>query len=167
MISSLTSLFLGSVTGLHVACYGAYKDSPHERFKLLRFIREIILATIIAATTWKIFPEYRLLPAFLFFLFVLAWSRIVTEAYKLFVRTEPQNGLLAGMATAVGGGYKDGLFEGLSTLSRLIQSIIKSASYLFCRIYLPGLSFCYWCILKFDESGFSYGRGGVHRVAFV
>ena len=167
MISLSTSFFLGSVAGLHAACYGAYKDSPYERFKPLRFVREIVIATVIAVAVWQLLPEYRLLPLFLFFLFVLAWSRIITEAYKLFVRVEPQSqylipsqvhlwrriinsrierlilgvavglglylfwygsqkiyqslslsysaaiiGLLAGIATALGGGYKDGLFEG-------------------------------------------------------
>jgi len=36
-------LFLALVAGIHVACYGAYKDSPYEGFKLIRFFREFLI----------------------------------------------------------------------------------------------------------------------------
>lgn len=84
-------MFIGSIAGLHAACYGAYKDSPHETFIWQRFIREIIIATVIAAFIRTMFPTHAAtLSLPVFFLVVLAWSRIVTESYKLFIRSESQ-----------------------------------------------------------------------------
>lgn len=40
---------LGLTAGLHAALYGAYKDSPHESFLLRRFVRELLIASSVAA----------------------------------------------------------------------------------------------------------------------
>lgn len=169
-MSIYSTIALGSIAGFHAASYGAYKDSPHEGFKLNRYFREIILSIIIALIFLTNFPQTaEITTKLIFFLVVLAWSRIITEAYKLFFRIESQKnylipsqvhffrkivtkryqriflgmftacafivflslanyvsiifrgpllgaliGLIAGIATALGGGYKDGLFEGFS-----------------------------------------------------
>lgn len=161
-------IILGLVAGLHAACYGAYKDSPYELFKLNRFFREILLGGLIAFGLWYNFPELRQNSA-IFFLTCLAFSRILTEAYKQFWRIEPQTrfkipsmahifkhvptsiwlrlslagigvcfiygfyqlanfvsqivvpagrgfsiGFINGALTALGGAYKDSLYEGFS-----------------------------------------------------
>lgn len=164
-------ILLGFIAGLHAACYGAYKDSPFERFKIIRYFREIALATSLAVIFFIFFPFIYSQSFTIFFLFVLAWSRIITEAYKQFIRVEPQDnylipsqvhffrtivqkkslrlllallvgliflpiylfakiisnsfsnslsglfiGALSGIATALGGGYKDGSFQGFILL---------------------------------------------------
>jgi hypothetical protein len=164
-------MLLGFLAGLHAACYGAYKDSPFERFKIIRYLREIALATSLAVIFFILFPFIYSQSFTIFFLVVLAWSRIITEVYKLFIRVEPQDnylipsqvhffrtvvqkkslrlllalfaglilliiylfakvtsnlfsnnisglfiGALSGIATAFGGGYKDGLFQGFLLL---------------------------------------------------
>ncbi|MBI2617606.1 hypothetical protein HYW55_05725 [Candidatus Gottesmanbacteria bacterium] len=89
MIYPLYVLLLGMLAGLHAACYGAYKDSPYERFKLNRFVREISIGAISALFIFFSTETRNVHPAILFLSFV-ACSRIFTESYKLFIREESQ-----------------------------------------------------------------------------
>lgn len=176
-------------------------------FILKRFIREIIVATIIAVLLRSALPLYSatLSPA-VFFLVVLAWSRIVTESYKLFIRSESQErylvpsqvhvwrrvpfstpfrlllgvlagfvlwsmyktvsvlatylstpivtmsiGLVAGLATALGGGYKDGLFEGFSPRKFIRSPLIGTFGGLL--LSLKGVSHTHTAMLFFGSIG--------------
>jgi len=84
-------IVLGFLAGLHAALYGAYKDSPHESFIARRFVRELIIATTIAAVVaW--FDLARGQAALVVFLSVFTLSRIATEFWKLFLRVELQEG---------------------------------------------------------------------------
>jgi len=87
---ALTVLSLAA--GLHGALYGAYKDSPHEGFKLKRFLREIALALAVtlAMRTWSQATLGQ--SGFVLYLAVFALTRTATEFWKLFVRVEPQDG---------------------------------------------------------------------------
>jgi hypothetical protein len=82
---------LGLAAGIHAASYGAYKDSPHESFLPRRFVRELIIATSVAALL-SIFRLADGQSLFVIYLSAFALSRIVTEFWKLFVRVEPQAG---------------------------------------------------------------------------
>lgn len=92
-MQQLFILILGGVAGLHAACYGAYKDSPYETFKLTRFIREIVIgifsALLVLLVALRSQPIDVIRPVILFLTF-LACSRIITESYKLFIRVESQ-----------------------------------------------------------------------------
>ncbi len=81
---------LGLAAGLHAASYGAYKDSPHESFLPRRFVRELIFATLLAATLWTLGLHAGQSP-FILYVSAFALSRIATEFWKLFVRIEPQS----------------------------------------------------------------------------
>lgn len=85
----MTALGLGA--GLHGALYGAYKDSPHESFRVRRFVREIVIAVAIALALPSIYPAATRQTAFVVYLALFALTRIVTEFWKLFVRVEPQD----------------------------------------------------------------------------
>lgn len=87
MIPILISL----IAGTHIACYGAYKDSPYENFILRRAVREFILCGLSALTVYFFRPDLFSRGTYLlvFGLIVVA-SRILTECYKLFLRTENQ-----------------------------------------------------------------------------
>jgi hypothetical protein len=85
------STLLGFAAGLHGASYGAYKDSPHESFLLRRFIRELSISTLVAvALNGAGLTGGQ--SAFVVYLSAFALTRIATEFWKLFVRTEPQSG---------------------------------------------------------------------------
>ena len=78
--------------GVHAALYGAWKDSPHEDFKLVRFVRELAFAAVAGWTLNEVNRRIGASPsAFVFVLTVFTASRIATEFYKLFVRLEPQD----------------------------------------------------------------------------
>lgn len=79
---------MGVASGLHAASYGAYKDSPYEKFYWPRYVREILLNLLLAGVLVYIFPR-QTNPGVLF-LTTLLLSRLGTEVYKLFLRNEPQ-----------------------------------------------------------------------------
>lgn len=81
-------IVIGVASGLHAASYGAYKDSPYEKFYWPRYVREILLSLLIAGVLVYIFPS-QTNPGILF-LTTLLLSRLGTEVYKLFLRNEPQ-----------------------------------------------------------------------------
>ncbi len=85
----LSAVGLGLLSGLHGASYGSYKDSPHESFLARRFVRELMIAALVAialAASHFAAGESR----FVFFVSTFALTRIITEFWKLFIRTEPQ-----------------------------------------------------------------------------
>ncbi len=90
MISNYYPLLIGVIAGIHAGSYGAYKDSPYEGFKVRRVIREIFITSTIgllfSVYQWAKQEEY-----FIVFLVIFASSRLITEFYKLFIRTENQN----------------------------------------------------------------------------
>jgi hypothetical protein len=75
--------------GLHGALYGAWKDSPHEDFRLARFNRELVIAVVSGAALCAAAPAAC---ALVLFLSVFAITRVTTEFYKLFLRCEAQEG---------------------------------------------------------------------------
>ena len=89
MTLSLT-LLLGALAGLHGALYGAYKDSPHEAFRLHRFLRELAIALGVSTALYALHPGTAGESPFIIYLSVFALTRIATEFWKLFVRVEPQ-----------------------------------------------------------------------------
>jgi len=81
---------LGMLAGLHAACYGAYKDSPYEKFILSRFFREVIIGAL-SALFILLFTKTDGVSFVILFLSFVACSRIFTETYKQFIRQEPQH----------------------------------------------------------------------------
>ena len=82
---------LGLAAGLHGALYGAYKDSPHESFRVGRFAREIAIAFCMSLGLALFDPDTTHQTAFVIFLSVFALTRIATEFWKLFIRVERQD----------------------------------------------------------------------------
>ncbi len=82
-------LALGLLAGLHGASYGAYKDSPHESFLSVRFVRELAIALLVALSLALLQPAQS---PFIFFVTTFTVTRMITEFWKLFVRVEPQGG---------------------------------------------------------------------------
>lgn len=90
MIFHYYPLFIGIVVGIHGASYGAYKDSPYEGFKLRRVIREILIAGTIGLL-FSVYSRAETEEYFIVFLIIFAFSRLITEFYKLFIRVESQD----------------------------------------------------------------------------
>ncbi len=90
-MNTLFAVAVGLAAGLHAALYGAYKDSPHESFLLRRFVRELVIATGVAAAL-SISHLSDGQSTFILYVSVFALARVITEFWKLFVRVEPQEG---------------------------------------------------------------------------
>lgn len=173
--------FLALVAGIHVACYGAYKDTPYENFIPRRAVREMMVAFFVAMVIVVLFDHHMITQrVFTRLAIIIIFSRIITEVYKLFIRREDQSrylipsqvhifkkiiqnpwqrlvmaiivplflglgltvsfriytiawpnafkgfmiGLIAGTITALGGGYKDGFFEGFDPIKFFRSPIV-------------------------------------------
>ena len=84
---------VGLFGGLHSSSWGAYKDTPHEEFKVGKFLRSIAVGLVLGLLLFqflKLNNIYSPNPG-LFFLFVMAFERLYTESLKLFVRVENQD----------------------------------------------------------------------------
>lgn len=86
------ALGIGFAAGLHGAMYGAYKDSPHESFRLRRCVRELAIAMAAAVGMAFLHLSDGESP-FVVYLATFALVRVITEFWKLFLRNVPQEGL--------------------------------------------------------------------------
>ena len=84
---------VGLFGGLHSSSWGAYKDTPHEEFKMGKFIRSIAVGLILGMIMfqWLKLHNINSPNPGLFFLFVMAFERLYTESLKLFIRVENQD----------------------------------------------------------------------------
>ena len=84
---------VGLLGGLHSSSWGAYKDTPHEEFKIGKFLRSIAVGFVLGMILFQFLRLHDIdspNPG-LFFLFVMAFERLYTESLKLFVRVENQD----------------------------------------------------------------------------
>jgi hypothetical protein len=86
-MESVFTVLLAVAAGFHAALYGAWKDSPHENFRPMRFWREIIIASVVGLFLCRV---DHMSDPLLVYLSAFAMSRIITEFYKLFLRREKQ-----------------------------------------------------------------------------
>jgi hypothetical protein len=104
------AVLLAVVTGAHAATWGAFKDSPFEGFKMVSFVRSIVLAVVAAAvlaTTTDL--ETTLAPIVLVGV-LYAIERLATELWKSFLREDDQDAYAIPMRVAVLGRPVDGRF---------------------------------------------------------
>jgi len=84
---------VGLFGGLHSSSWGAYKDTPHEEFKISKFLRSVVVGLILGMLLYqflKLNGIHSPNPG-LFFLFVMAFERLYTESLKTFIRQENQD----------------------------------------------------------------------------
>lgn len=83
------AIIIGFSAGLLRACQGAYKDTPWEPFKKIKFIRSLFVGTTAGIFWWIIMQEtsWYIHPAIFMALTVFTDS-IVTELYKRGFRIE-------------------------------------------------------------------------------
>ncbi len=91
MIAGLHGL-VGITAGLHSAAWGAYKDSPYERFELAWFLRSPALGLVIGALAGHLLERHGRegVNLAVFMAFVMVLERLFTEGFKSFVRDESQ-----------------------------------------------------------------------------
>lgn len=84
--------FVGAMSGLYSACWGAYKDCLFEKFQSKKFARSIIAGLVLGILLFYFLKENNIVNVNLgvFFLFVMSFERLFTESLKAFVRNEDQ-----------------------------------------------------------------------------
>ena len=85
----ITAFICCLAAGLHAACFGAYKDSPHESFLLKRFVRELLIAWIVGFGFF-ISGIWETENCLVLYLSAFTVTRVITEFWKLNLRVEPQ-----------------------------------------------------------------------------
>ena len=84
-----TAVVVGLLVGMHVASWGAYKDSPFEGFRLASYLRSIVLAAVISSLVALLAPR----PAGGVIVLagtVYAVERLATEGWKAILREQDQ-----------------------------------------------------------------------------
>jgi hypothetical protein len=84
---------VGSLSGLHTAIWGMYKDSAHEGFGPIRFARSILIGGTSAIIMQTLLAFDLARPGQLVLLFGLAYAaeRGIVETWKTFFRDEDQS----------------------------------------------------------------------------
>lgn len=88
----LQAAVIGSLSGLHAAIWGMYKDSAHEGFRPMRFARSVVIGALCAAMIQSLLGFDLGDPGKLVLLFGLAYAaeRGIVETWKTFFRDEDQ-----------------------------------------------------------------------------
>jgi hypothetical protein len=90
---TLVPAVVGSLSGLHTAIWGMYKDSAHEGFGPIRFARSILIGAMSAILIQTMLLLNLSQPGQLVLLFGLSYAaeRGIVETWKTFFRDEDQS----------------------------------------------------------------------------
>lgn len=86
-----TIVFLGLLTGLHAASWGAYKDSPYEGFRLRSYVRSPLMGALIGLALCLLSPLESTYPVAILIGVMYAVERLTTEAWKAIARNDDQS----------------------------------------------------------------------------
>lgn len=91
-MNPLLIIFVGIAAGLNRASWGAYKDSPYEEFRRGKYFRSLFLSLLLSFVLMYVLVQFNSLPQNFIILIgiVLGLDTILTESYKMFIRTEDQ-----------------------------------------------------------------------------
>ena len=92
MFGFLVYGYIGLFSGLHSACWGSYKDSLYEKFKLSKFLRSLAVGFLLGALLPLLMNlnGHLSVNLGLFFAIVVSLERMFTEFLKAFIRREDQ-----------------------------------------------------------------------------
>jgi hypothetical protein len=116
------------VVGLHIASWGAYKDAPYEGFRLISYLRSVLLAAAVAILITVLAPG--LAPSVVVFVgAVYAIERLATEGWKLILREQDQTlytipmrlGFRGQPVNHIGIRYTAGAVLGIGTIAALVE----------------------------------------------
>ena len=105
MSNVFAGAFIGLLSGLHAACWGMYKDAPHEGFTFRTYSRSAVLGLVIGGVVGAVAPleAHTASGAAVLFGVIYAVERALAELYKTFLRQEDQSKYAIPMQFAVFG----------------------------------------------------------------
>ena len=101
----LRIVLIGALAGAHASTWGMYKDAPHEGFSAAKYVRSLVLATLVAPLVSKLIgvTPSDAASAVILFGCVYGIERAVLESWKTFFRDEDQSKYAIPMQLAVFG----------------------------------------------------------------
>jgi hypothetical protein len=104
-MTPLAGVLVGLLAGTHAATWGAYKDSPFEGFRLVSFLRSIVVggSASLAVAYWSWSSPSTPLRLAVAVGVVYGLERLATEWWKAFVRNDDQGAYTIPMRFAVAG----------------------------------------------------------------
>src|ERR1041385_6347533 len=96
---------IGAAVGAHASTWGMYKDAPHEGFTWPKYLRSLVLASVIGPLVAAVFgiAVHSAAQAVILFGCIYSMERAVLEAWKTFFRAEDQSKYTIPMQLAVFG----------------------------------------------------------------
>jgi len=93
MLEPIKLIMIGFVAGLNSASWGAYKDTPYEPFKFIKYVRSPLLGGVVAYFLYLLIPSQLSggINDALFFTLIIGIERIATEFRKSFFINEKQD----------------------------------------------------------------------------
>jgi uncharacterized membrane protein (UPF0136 family) len=87
------AFLIGLLAGAHTSSWGMYKDAPHEGFTVPKYLRSIVVASVLAIILQRVldYPLDTAAHAAVFFGLVYAAERLTLELWKSFIREEDQS----------------------------------------------------------------------------
>ena len=116
------------MVGLHIASWGAYKDAPYEGFRLISYLRSVLLAAVLAIVITVLAPG--LAPSIVVLVgAVYAVERLATEGWKSILREQDQTlytipmrlGFRDNLSTTLGSATPPGRYSGSVPSPRLLN----------------------------------------------
>ena len=99
---------LALICGVHAASWGGFKDTPFEGFKVVSFLRSIVVAVVTAVALATLTDLDATLDPILIVGLLYAVERLGTELWKSFIREDDQSAYAIPMRIAVLGRTVDG-----------------------------------------------------------
>jgi hypothetical protein len=130
VVMSIVVLFVGALTGLHAASWGAYKDSGFEGFRPAKFIRSVVLGIAVALPVARLSGMDVTDGLLVVIGLTYAAERLATEWWKAIVREDDQRAYTIPMRLAVRGRTVDApvarYAAGLGVLVGLMVAVLAT-----------------------------------------
>ncbi len=118
---------LALICGVHAASWGAFKDTPFEGFKVVSFLRSIVVATVAAVALATLTDLDATLDPILIVGLLYATERLATELWKSFIREDDQSAYAIPMRIAVLGRPIDGRLPRYATGVVVLLGVVLMA----------------------------------------
>ncbi|MEX2570344.1 MAG: hypothetical protein WD737_03495 [Gemmatimonadota bacterium] len=127
------AILIGVIAGTHISTWGMYKDSMHEGFTWPKYLRSVVVGSILGGILGVVTGMDLSRPAgmVVFFGLVYAFERVTLELWKGFIREEDQSKYFIPMQFGVGGKpIKDRRIRwsaGVAVVALLVVSVLGVA----------------------------------------
>ena len=161
-MSFIIAFAVSLVSGLYTALWGAFKDSPFERFKPKTFPRSIYFSVAITVVICFVPPfnqRFGSLGIVQLFFLIMGVERFLAEIYKGFFRTEDQQKYFVPSRITFFGKYVDS-----DLLRYVVGTVIVAAVFIVILIDVVIRDFLWFVVISYG-TGLLVSLGGAYKDA--